>query len=424
MSKHLLFAICIAAATLGCGKGAATTGGEKGHDEQGHGAKKGGEGGHDEKGGEKGHDEEGHGEEGHEDEAEGMVELTAEQVASAKITYAALEKRAVSSEITATGELAPPDDGVARLGAKVAGRVTKLSVGVGDHVKQGQVLGIIDSPELGRAKADFVAAVAAARVARESADREKALWEKKISSERDYRVAEADATRTRAEKEAAEVRLHTLGVSDGQLAKLAADQHQGSAVALTAPIAGVVVERGVTLGQMIDTSQTTFVIMDLRKVWILVDVYERDLAQVKVGGTVDARVKAWADRPFTGTVETIGAIVDPRTRTIKVRVVLDNADGALKPGMFATVKVAGTAGEAREGLFVPASAVQRDGEKSIVFVPVGEREFQLRTIETGVRTGEWIEVVHGLAAGERVVTTGSFQLKSEARRESFGGHEH
>jgi len=283
---------------------------------------------------------------------------------------------------------------------------------------------VIASPERGRAKADYVAAAAAAKVARESADREKALWERKISAERDYRLAEAEATKTRAEKEAAEVRLHTLGLSDAQLARLTADQHHGSSVTLAAPIDGVVVERPVTLGQMIDPAVTTFVIMDARKVWIQVDVYEKDLAQIAVGNKVAAEVKAWANRTFTGTIESIGAIVEARSRTIKVRVAIDNADGALKPGMFASVKLAGSTGDAREGLFVPAAAVQRDGDESIVFVPVGEHQFQLRTIEIGVRTSEWVEVVRGLAPGERVVTTGSFQLKSEARRESFGGHEH
>jgi cobalt-zinc-cadmium efflux system membrane fusion protein len=385
--------------------------GEHANDDKGHGAK--------------GHDEEDHEENGHEEgHDEGMVTLTPEQSATAKIAFANVETRAVSSEMAATGELVPPDDGVARVGPKLAGRVTRLNAGVGDRVKRGQVLGIIDSPELGRAKADYVAAASAAKVARETADRERALWEKQISSERDYRAAEAEATKTRAEKEAAEVLLHTLGLSDAQLARLTADQHQTSAVPLVSPIEGVIVERPVTLGQMIDPSVTTFVVMDLRRVWVQVDVYERDLAQVKVGGKVEVRVKAWADRTFTGTIESIGAVVESRTRTIKVRVAIENADGALKPGMFAAVKLAGTAGEAREGLFVPAAAVQRDGDDAIVFVPVGEHQFQLRKIEIGVRSSDWIEVLRGLAAGERVVTAGAFQLKSEARRESFGGHEH
>jgi len=109
---------------------------------------------------------------------------------------------------------------------------------------------------------------------------------------------------------------------------------------------------------------------------------------------------------------------------VKVRVVIPNPDGALKPGMFAKVRLAGSKGEAREGLFVPGAAVQRDGDKSIVFVPLGDTEFQVRDVETGVSADGWVQITRGVAAGEKVVTTGAFQLKSEARRESFGGHEH
>lgn len=401
--RMMTFVLAVAMAGAGCGKGAAK--GESGKkDEHGEGEK-------DE------HDE-------HGEEAPGMVELTPEQVKSAKIATAPVERRAVASEIIATGEMVPPDDGVARVGAKLSGRVTRLSTGVGDMVKRGQALATIDSPDLGRAKADYIAAASAAKVTRETADREKALFEKKIAAERDWRIAEGEATRARAEKEAAEVRLHTLGLSDAQLNNLRADQHYASAVSISSPLEGVVVERPVALGQMVEPQDTMFVIMDLRTVWVQVDVYERDLGQIAVGQKVAAAVEAWAGRTFEGTIQSIGAVLDRRSRTIKVRVVLANTDGALKPGMFAKVILAGSTGEPREGTYVPAAAIQRDGEGSIAFVPVGDTEFQLREVELGVRNGDWVEVTKGLTVGERVVTTGSFLLKSEARRESFGGHEH
>lgn len=379
---------------------------------------------HGEAGGEHGEEGGEHGEEGGEHEDEGMVTLTPEQVATAKIAVAPAERRAVSPEITATAEIVPPEDGVARVGAKLPGRIVRLTAGLGDKVTRGQVLAALDSPELGRAKADFIAAVAAARVTGETAGREKALFEKKISSERDWRQAEAEATRARAEKEAAEMRLHTLGFTDAQLGRLSAEDHQGSTIPLTSPLAGVVVERPVALGQMVGPEETMFVVMDLRNVWVLVDVYERDLQQVAVGQKVEARVQAWGDRVFAGTVHSIGATIDRGSRTLKVRVELPNADGALKPGMFAKVMLAATKGEPREGLYLPATALQRDGDRAIVFVQAGERQFQLRQVEIGQRTGDWVEVQHGLAPGERVVTTGAFFLKSEALRESFGGHEH
>lgn len=360
-------------------------------------------------------------EEGHD---EGMVRLTKEQVATAKIATAVVAARAVSSEIAATAEIVPPDDGIARVGAKVPGRLTKLAVGVGDAVKLGQLIAYVDAPELGKAKGDYLSAAAIARVTRETADREKALFDKKISSERDYRLAEAEATKARAEKEAAEARLHSLGLSEGALSQLSADQHSSSTIAVTAPIAGMIVERAVSLGQMVEPQGTIAVIMDLRTVWLQVDVYEKDLAKLALKQKVTATVTAWPGRTFDGEIQSIGAVLDRRSRTVKVRVVVTNADGALKPGMFAKVLLSGSSGEPRQGLFVPASAVQRDGDEHIVFVPVSDHEFQLRKVETGVTTAEWIEIKHGLVAGEKVVTTGAFQLKSEARRESMGEHEH
>jgi membrane fusion protein, heavy metal efflux system len=366
---------------------------------------------------------EGH-DEGHEQDEDGVVRLTAEQVATIKLATEVVATRAVSSEIQATAEIVPPDDGVARIGSKLGCRITRLPVPVGATVKAGQLIAVVDSAELGAAKADYLMAAAQARLTRETADREKILFEKKISSERDYRVAEAEATKARAAKEATEARLHTLGFSDAQLQNFTAEQHASSSIMVTTPIAGVVVERPVSLGQVIQPQDTVGVVMDLRTVWMQVDAYERDLAQLAVGQKVSAVVPAWPEREFKGELQSIGAVVDRRSRTIKVRVVMPNLDGALKPGMFAVVALAGSEGEARQGLFAPSAAVQRDGDKAIVFVPLGATEFQLREVETGVRSGAWIQITRGLTAGERVVTTGAFQLKSEARKSSFGGHEH
>jgi len=401
------------ALSVACGKSAGKA------DEHGHGDDKEEHGERAEHGGK---DE--RGEEGGEQHEEGVVRLTKEQVATAKVTTVLAAMRAVSSEIQATAEIVPPDDGIARIGSKISGRITKLPVSVGAMVKAGQLIAVVDSPELGTTKAEYLAAAAQSRLTRETADREKILFEKKISAEQDYRVAEAEATKARAAKEAAEARLHTLGFSDAQLLRFTAEQHSSSSIMVTTPIAGVIVERPVSLGQVIQPQDTVGVVMDLRTVWMQVDAYERDLAQLSIGQKVTAVVPAWREREFVGDIQSIGAVVDRRSRTVKVRVVIPNPDGALKPGMFAKVRLAGSKGEAREGLFVPSAAVQRDGDKSIVFVPLGDTEFQVRDVETGVSADGWVQITRGVAAGEKVVTTGAFQLKSEARRESFGGHEH
>lgn len=403
--------------------------GEKGHADEGHKDEKGekghageGEEGHDHKEGEEGGES---GEAGHQ---EGVVTLTKEQLATVKLATEVVTSRAVSAEIEATAEIVPPDDGVARIGSKLSGRIVKLPVAVGAQVKAGQLIAVVDSPELGSAKADYLMAVAQARLTRETSEREKILFEKKITAERDFRVAEAEATKARAAKEAAEARLHTLGFSDAQLERFSAEQHSSSSIMVTTPIAGVVVERAVALGQVIQPQDTVGVVMDLRSVWMQVDAYERHLSQLAVGQKVNARVPAWPERVFAGEIQSIGAVLDRRSRTVKVRVAMPNPDGALKPGMFAKVALTGSKGEARQGLFAPSAAVQRDGSKSIVFVPTGEAgatsSFALREVETGVAGDGWVQITRGLSEGERVVTTGAFQLKSEARRESFGGHQH
>lgn len=355
--------------------------------------------------------------------ADGVVELTPEQAVNARIATAKVERRQQAGALSATAQIQPPADGVARVGPRLAGRVTTIRAELGEKVTKGQVLAVMDSPEIGRAKADYLAALAISNVNRETADREKVLAEKKISSERDWRHAEAEATRSRAEKEAAESRLHTMGIGDAELGRLKAEGHYVSTLPVTSPIGGIVVERSITLGQMLEPSDTLFVVMDLRQVWVLMDIYEEDLAQVKIGQDAAARVAAFRDRTFTGKVDNIGAVVEPSTRAVKVRVVLPNPDGELKPGMFATVEVAGTTGQEIQGVFAPAAAVQRDGDRSIVFVPKGERQYQRRAVKLGRSTGDWVQVLEGLTEGQTVVTSGSFILKGELKKGELGGDE-
>jgi cobalt-zinc-cadmium efflux system membrane fusion protein len=363
----------------------------------------------------------------HHDEGdeEGAVQLSPEQTRAAGITTARVEVRRETAVLEANGQIEPAADREARIGARVPGRITKLQANVGDVVKKGQTLAVVESPELGRAKADFIAARMTAQVARETADREKQLFDRKISSEKEWRNAEADAIRAEAEKEAAENRLHALGVSDAQLPGKV--EHFTSTISATTPIAGVVVERSVTLGETVDPEDTLFVVMDLEEVWILVDVFERDLAQASLGQKVTVSVAAYPEQEFKGEVSHIGSVIEPRSRAVKVRVVLANPDHRLKPGMFARVVLAGTRGEEHEHLFVPVAAVQRTEAGPIVFVPGREPgTYVARKVRTGHEVGESIAIESGLTAGETVVASGSFILKSELQKGSLGerGHGH
>ena len=284
---------------------------------------------------------------------------------------------------------------------------------------------MVESPELGRSKSDYVSAAAAARLARENASREKQLFEKKISAEVEWRKAEAEAVRTSAELQAAENRLHALGVGEKGLPDKVA--HFSSTMGALSPIDGLIVERAVTLGEMVNPEKTLFHVMDLSEVWVVVDVFERDIAQVSLGQKVRVSVTAYKEEQFEGTVSHIGAVVEPRSRAIKVRVVLANPNGRLKPGMFARVSLSDTKGDEHEHLFVPVEAVQRTEQGSIVFVPGDEPgEFVARPVKTGHEAGKSVAIESGLAPGERVVVSGSFILKSELGKESLGesGHSH
>ena len=361
--------------------------------------------------------------------AEGVVTLNPEQVKSAGIAIVKVEGRAELGLLEATAEIEPAADRQSKVGARVPGRVVSLGARVGDRVAKGAVLATIDSPELGRAKADYVSAIALERVAEGSSAREKALFEKRISAEKDFRDAEAGAIRARAEREAAENRLHALGVLDGDLAAIRREGHYSSTLGITSPLAGIVTEVAATLGQSVDASAPLFTVMDLREVWIAIDVYERNIESVRIGQTVQVCISAFPDRKFEGTVKSIASTVEAKTRSVKVRVTLPNPDATLKPGMFATVLIVGSAGGSDKAgepaLLVPVAAIQREGDRSIVFVVKGPGQFMAREVKTGHEAGGLVHIEKGLKAGESVVTAGSFVLKSEMEKSEMGeGHGH
>lgn len=350
--------------------------------------------------------------------------LTAMQVKNAGIETAPVEDRPVTDLLEATAEIEPSPSGFAQIGARVAGRVTRILVAEGDRVSEGQSLAAIDSPELGQFTGDYLAAATLAEVAREIADREKQLFDRRISSEREWRLADAEAVRARATKESAENRLHALGLSDADLRQLQVARHFASEVTVRTPIAGVVASRAAAIGKIVQPGEGLFEVVDLREVAIAIDVYEQALGRVRAGQRVEVKTTTTGDQVFVGRVSSVGGVVERQTRTVKLRVVLPNPDRVLRPGMFATVRVIGAVldGGARRGLYVPSGAVQRDGAATVVFVTVdpAAHTFERREVEVGAEVGGWILVTKGIRAGETVASRGSLALKSEFRKGTLG----
>jgi len=353
---------------------------------------------------------------------EGIVTLTAEQAASAGLAYAVASRRPGIGGLTATAEIAAAPGRLARVGSRVAGRVSRVLAAEGDQVPAGAPLAWVDAPELAEATAQYLAANTEAQVAREIANRERELFERRISSEREWRQAEAGAVRAEASKEAAEGRLHALGLSDQDLGSLQVVGHYNAEVAIRTPIAGTVASRMVDVGQVVQPGESLYEVVDLREVRLVVDVYDDALPSVRAGQSVEVRTTAMGARVFKGHVASIGAVVEPATRTVKLQVHLPNADGALRPGMFATARLAGlTAGSESGGTAIPDAAVQRDGQVTIVFVPAGPGRFARRQVTLGPPADSgWVTVTLGVVPGDSVVVTGAFALKSELRRGELG----
>ncbi|WP_342379839.1 efflux RND transporter periplasmic adaptor subunit [Myxococcus stipitatus] len=382
---------------------------------------------------EEGHDhEEGesHGEpegdEGHEE----VITLTPEAARSAGLELARAESRPLINGISVPARITFTQGGVAKVASRVPGRIDTLAVSLGQKVKKGQVLGHLDSPELGQARADYLSAAIKARVAEANFRRESDLLAKGITSEREMREAESAFVTAQAERNAADGRLHALGMSDEDIATLRANEHYSSRFPAVSPIHGTVVEIQGTVGQAVEPTTSLFTVADLSELWVLLDISESQLSRVRTGQSVELTVQALPGQRFTGQVSYIGDIVDEKTRTIPVRVVVANTEGTLKPGMFAQAELATTSAlpEAPKDtarLVVPREAVQTVGTKQVVFIPSGEHRFQPVEVRTGASSSREVEVLSGLEAGASIVAKGAFILKSELSKESMGeGHSH
>ncbi|MGE3703869.1 MAG: efflux RND transporter periplasmic adaptor subunit [Vicinamibacterales bacterium] len=357
--------------------------------------------------------------------AHDVVTLTEAQMQAAELDTATAAMRTVSLPIRATAVIEAVPDHTAILAARVDGRVLRVLVNEGDRVAAGALLATVDAPELGQAKATYLAALAEEQVSQEAAARERRLFREQIVSERVSQAAEGAATRARAEREAAEARLHILGLSDDDLDLLRKEQHLSSTVELRAPLAGIVTRRRATVGGAVTPTDSLFILVDPSSVWAQVDVYDTQLPLVAMRQPVTVRVNAYPDRSFTGRVDNIGTVVEPTSRAVKVRVALANPGLELKPGMFADVEIeTGGAADKAPVLAVPSDAIQHDGADQIVFVVLEPGRFQRRVVRPAADGGGWAVIRDGLSAGEIVVTRGAFALKAELRRGDLVSDEH
>ena len=343
------------------------------------------------------------------------VSLREEAAARNPVATEPVRKTRLASDVEIVGSVTFHPNHHAVVGPLLPGRIVRLRVNPGDTVKAGQVLAEIESAEVGAAEAEYIAAAARANAAEVNAKRERDLAQQRISSARDREVAEAEATATRAQRQAAEERLRAMGLGRAEMEALQRGQASGGRLPLRAPIAGTVVTRSVTLGQAVERATDAFEIIELSVLWVNLDLYEKDLARVQPGQQVQVRAESFPEA-LDAHVEYIHPVIDPPTRTAAVRLEVDNSAGKLRPGQFVTARILGDPKLASaEALAVPRKSVLTLDGRPVVFVRT-DGGFERRTVELGPSGGELIAVRQGLVEGEVVATDGAFLLKSELQR--------
>jgi len=336
-----------------------------------------------------------------------------------RITTAPVESRSGNETTAMLGELRPNEETYAEVGAPIASRVVSVSVAPGATVRAGQVLAILQSSEVGKVRADAITAHAKLGLAKRILERKRRLGAERIVAQRDVQEAEANVETANAELRATQTTLRSLGVSasDGE-------NSDTPNFALRSPIGGVVIDRYAIQGQLADPSKPLFRVGSLDRLWLTVHAFERDAVRVRSGTVARVAFPALPASTFTGRVTLVGRQVEPDSRTVPVRIVIDNRGGLLRPGMSANAFLSVTGGSGGNVLAVPSASLQRLEERWVVFIPRGQNEFEVRPVGRGRDLGGEVEIVSGLKAGEVVVVDGAFLLKAQGERSRGEGEEH
>lgn len=383
-----------------------------------------------------------HQEEHAHDEHQDEVSLSNEAIQRYGIELAPVQRQKLTAIYTAPGRVAFDEESMAYVGSVVSGRVVELKVRTGDQVKPGDELFFIESAELAGAQSDLLQARTAVEVAQSAVEPAKLAYERaKNIYDKSGGVALAEVQRRDAELKAAEgavataeatfaaatMKLEAIGFSQPRIDALLKDEQVQVRLAIRAPIAGQVIQRRVTLGELVTPESDALVVLaDLSTVWVIANVPEARLAGIEVGADATVELSA-SQQSADGKVTYIAPMVDPATRTAAIRVELANAKQAFRPGMFARVqlKLQGSDSETAMELAVPENAVQRVEGETSVFVPVeGEpNTFARRAVTVGEGIGGMIPIIEGLEEGQPVVVGGAFILKAELGKSS-AAHEH
>ncbi|MCG8420568.1 MAG: efflux RND transporter periplasmic adaptor subunit [Proteobacteria bacterium] len=350
------------------------------------------------------------------DEEPGTVHLTEPGQRRSGIRLGTVKSESLVGGVHVPAEVQLNPDRVAHITPMYSGQVGSVKVSLGDEVKKGQVLVTLRSVALGEARAELSRATGAVDLAVANFERQQKLRDEGIGSKRNLLEAQGELRRARAELAAARDRLQVYG---GSL-------QAGASVSIRSPLAGVIIERHATPGEVVGTDRPMFVVADTSRVWIAGRVYEQDVAAARLGASARITLQAFPGRSWTGSVEYVGRVLDEHSRTLPIRVELDNSAGELRAGLFADIALSPPGVHTALVASVPEEAVVNIGDQPVVFVPGGgPGEFRSVPVSLGSRSGGLVELRTGPGVGDNVVVAGAFTLKSELLRAQMSdGHAH
>ena len=309
---------------------------------------------------------------------------------------------------------------VARIGSPVDGRITKVLVYEGQKVKQGQVMAMLHSNALSDTQFSFLKAFSQEHLAQQSAERARQLVQSDVIGTAELQKREAEVLQTSAEVAALRAQLRGLGMSDQAVQQLEDTKKLNSDYPIIASISGTVIERTVTIGQVVQPADPAFLLADLSNLWFVADVPEEQAGSLYVGKNVIATIPALANEKVTGKLTFVSPVVNPQTRTVQARMNLPNVLGLFKPEMLASMIFES---KPEKGLTIPTTAVVREENKDHVFVQMAPNEYLLRDVELGDEVSDRRVVVNGISANETIVLDGAFHLNNKRHQDQIKGAE-
>ena len=333
--------------------------------------------------------------------------------AAALVETGVVDYTGTKQDLTLAGKVAYGEDRYSKISSPLQGRVVEVRAHLGDRVKAGDVLLVVDSPDIAQAYSEYVKEDSDLQYATRSHELAKDLYENKALPLKDLKQTENELVKARAEFRRAKERLLSLRIPAEELTKPLDKQKITSRFEMKSPLAGVVVERAVTPGQSVggDAGQVLFTVADLDMLQVVADVYERDLALVKEGQYAKVNVEAYLGVDFPATVAAIGDVVDPASRTIKLRAWVNNQEHKLKPEMFARLHL--QIGEEARILAVPKEAVVEVDGKQYVYVVEDTNRYVKREVKATSFTPGQMRILEGLTPGQRIVTKGAVLIKGQ-----------